>query len=852
MAVNGVYRLSSDDTDSNYYTHPTKIYNVETLLLTDDEVSLGQQDLSNFQIDDEYSNSINGSEDDDIFDGGGGSDIIDGKLGHDTAIFFTSINDALIEIDHTNNSASVSYAAVNQEEYAFSKTTLYSVEKIKFIDGEQDILTSELFDASISTTQILEGTDQAILQLQLQAQPSSDVEVNVSSGDLIIDNSQVFFTPSNWDEPQIITITAQDNDTYGGDQDHSISFDLRSDDINFNFDIPNKFTVTVKDDEIPEVNDTIEGRIWEDWDRDGQLDINEQGLSNLAVFIDSNNNHSFDQGETSVVTNSSGFYQFSNLEIGTYSVGLIDDYGWQYTFPSMSAAGAVATTLTGAAENYEVASTSYFQDVSNSKTSLRADLNASYSDLDGTGQTVVVIDTGIDTDHSYFGDRIIYSKTFGNGLANGEDVEGHGTHVAGIIASSDEQFTGVAPKANIIALKVLGDTDGDDLIQSALQWCVANAEKYSIDAVNLSLEFPGYFFQNEESYYLKDGDLMGLGDEFSALTELGVVCVAASGNGYGGLWDYYVFDGTNKNDFQFIPAGTHSIQGISSPAAYSEVIAVGATWGGPDLHPWGSFNANEGAPNAGSIVHFSQRDDELLDVVAYGGGITSAAMGGESIALSGTSMASPYVTGLVLLMQQAAEQELGRKLSVDEVKTIINTYSEQNFDGDDENYSTQLPSNVSYNEASINNWLDVIIELKNPQFHTVDLNQEPADHNFGLVSSKANAFTNQDEQVVVTTAGAETFSAGGNDYLIGSSGEDILYGGDGDDLIEAGAGDDKVYGGKGDDLLSGGDGVDVFSYTLGDGNDVIIDFDQENEIIEYVGYTNQQQSQFVQSTLENG
>ena len=46
-------------------------------------------------------------------------------------------------------------------------------------------------------------------------------------------------------------------------------------------------------------------------------------------------------------------------------------------------------------------------------------------------------------------------KTFGNGLANGEDVNGHGTHVAGIIASSDEQFTGVAPNANIIALKSL-------------------------------------------------------------------------------------------------------------------------------------------------------------------------------------------------------------------------------------------------------------------------------------------------------------------------------------------------------------------------------------------------------------
>ena len=81
-------------------------------------------------------------------------------------------------------------------------------------------------------------------------------------------------------------------------------------------------------------------------------------------------------------------------------------------------------------------------------------------------------------------------------------------------------------------------------------------------------------------------------------------------------------------------------QGIASPAAYPEVISVGATWGGPDLHDWGSYYANIGDPNAGSIVHFSQRDDELLDVVAYGGGITSASMGGGSTA-GGTSMASP-------------------------------------------------------------------------------------------------------------------------------------------------------------------------------------------------------------------
>ena len=101
---------------------------------------------------------------------------------------------------------------------------------------------------------------------------------------------------------------------------------------------------------------------------------------------------------------------------------------------------------------------------------------------------------------------------------------------------------------------------------------------------------------------------------------------------------------------------------ISAPAAYPDVISVGATWGGL-MSTHGEASMLTLSANADSIVHFSQRDDQLLDVVAFGGGITSAKLGGGSTVMSGTSMAAPYVTGLILLMQEAAELELGRKLS---------------------------------------------------------------------------------------------------------------------------------------------------------------------------------------------
>ena len=472
-----------------------------------------------------------------------------------------------------------------------------------------------------------------------------------------------------------------------------------------------------------------------------------------------------------------------------------------------------------------------------------------YSSLDGKGQTVVIIDSGIDTDHEFFGsddnrdgisDRIIFSKTFGDGKANGEDVGGHGTHVAGIVASSDDDFTGVAPGADIIALKVF-DTYGANLIEKALNWCIENAAEYSIDVINMSLG-GSWFFQSDSSYYL---DYIGYGDEFKTLSDLGVVCVASAGNWYGGVIDratgeyidYPVLNGSGAYDYYWAEAGTHSTQGIASPAAYSEVISVGATWGGPDLHSWGSFNGNDEAPNAGSIVHFSQRDDELLDLFAFGGGITSAKMGGGETAMSGTSMAAPYVSGLVLLMQQMAQQELGRKLTPAEVKLIIDTKSNQNFDGDDEDYSQQNSTNLYYNEASINNWLSYIKTLKNPLFHNVDLASSAGEYNFGLVSSKVNSFTNQSEQIIISVAGLETYGAGGSDYIIGSTGNDTIYGGAGDDVIAADAGNDTIVGGEGDDWLSGGAGNDTFKYEKGDGNDTISDWNETDDVIAYSGFS---------------
>ncbi|MAJ04722.1 MAG: hypothetical protein CMH03_08465 [Marinovum sp.] len=97
-----------------------------------------------------------------------------------------------------------------------------------------------------------------------------------------------------------------------------------------------------------------------------------------------------------------------------------------------------------------------------------------FSSYQGEGYTVVVVDTGIDLDHSAFGpdsngdgnsDRILYSKDFSSDAdGTADDLNGHGSNVASIIGSSDENYLGVAPKVNLIALQSLSNSGrGSDL-----------------------------------------------------------------------------------------------------------------------------------------------------------------------------------------------------------------------------------------------------------------------------------------------------------------------------------------------------------------------------------------------------
>jgi len=324
-------------------------------------------------------------------------------------------------------------------------------------------------------------------------------------------------------------------------------------------------------------------------------------------------------------------------------------------------------------------------------TGLRADPN--YEGIDGSGLAVVVIDTGLDLDHQSFGpdedangvaDRIVFQYDFADEDAAAGDASGHGSHVTSILASSDSSRPGIAPGADIIHLKVFGD-DGRGTFadaERALQWVVENAQAYDVAAVNLSFGDRGNWDEASGWY--------GISDELAALAAMDVIVVSSAGNNF---------------------ATFGSQPGVAYPAADPNTVAVGAVWDADRGGPW-SFGSSgtdyTTAPDR--IAAFSQRHEDLLDVFAPGTVVTGADAYGGTTTMSGTSQAAPFVTGAAVLAQQLAVEQLGRFITPDEFRSLLESTGQIIFDGDDED-SSVVSTQTSYVRLDIHAMAEAVGSL---------------------------------------------------------------------------------------------------------------------------------------------
>jgi subtilisin family serine protease len=249
----------------------------------------------------------------------------------------------------------------------------------------------------------------------------------------------------------------------------------------------------------------------------------------------------------------------------------------------------------------------------------------------GSGVNVAVIDTGLDVNHPDLAANIVGgTNCSGGGAKNYDDGNGHGTHVAGIIAALDNGIgvVGVAPDAKLWAVRVLDKTGSGTYsdVVCGIDFVDSNspAKGGPITVANMSL---GGYGSDDGNCGNTNGDAMHM-----------AICRA-------------VTDGVT-----FVVAAGNSALNLSSaltfvPASYDEVITVSALADSNGQPCSGGAATKYGADD--TFATFSNYATSSADLAHLIGGpgvnIYSTWKGGGYATLSGTSMASPHVAGAAAL-----------------------------------------------------------------------------------------------------------------------------------------------------------------------------------------------------------
>ncbi|BAP58075.1 peptidase S8 and S53 subtilisin kexin sedolisin [Thioploca ingrica] len=284
----------------------------------------------------------------------------------------------------------------------------------------------------------------------------------------------------------------------------------------------------------------------------------------------------------------------------------------------------------------------------------------------GSGQTVAIIDSGVDGNHPALAGKVVAEACFSTTdpsvrssslCPNGKDEQigqgsaipceeitgcDHGTHVAGI-ATANGEVKGVAPEAKIIAIQVSSRFDNNTLcgnlpclliyfsdVIRALEYVYSIHNQIAIASANLSIG-GGYYSSP------CDSEIPPLTQIIDNLRHFGIATVVASGNGWNGY-------------------------SMSLPACISSAISVGATCDVESSDP----TYDQVCPGGKDSVALFSNSADFLDLLAPGMWVTSTVPGGGIGTKGGTSMSTPFVTGAWALLKSAKPDA-----TVEEILTIL-------------------------------------------------------------------------------------------------------------------------------------------------------------------------------------
>lgn len=262
----------------------------------------------------------------------------------------------------------------------------------------------------------------------------------------------------------------------------------------------------------------------------------------------------------------------------------------------------------------------------------------------GLGVGVAVVDTGIDLKHpdlrpgatSFKAAVVNGVLTTTTSSTAGQDDNGHGTHVAGIIGAKWDGFDviGVAPNVTVYAVKVLNSAGSgyESTVMAGLDWVASNATKVApaIKVVNMSLGRAGTL--NDSPPYRA---------AIKKLVDMGITVVVSAGND-----------------------PTREVSGMV-PATYPEVIAIASTTARAGTSDRRSFMdrdsastfTTDGAFNSATGIGVTvsapgEQQENISRGYISGVGILSTKLGGGTVRMSGTSMSAPHAAGVAALLYE--------------------------------------------------------------------------------------------------------------------------------------------------------------------------------------------------------